>query len=88
MQNFELLGSVVDVLGTEAVSGLVANARDEWANGRPGPVLQSPDGEQPRYALAVGPVTTDFRLGTETGRLPTDTLLALAGIVQAPSQPQ
>jgi hypothetical protein len=75
---FDALGSIVDGVGRQAVGQLLDIARAEWAAGGPGPVVHSPEGAVPPYALTVGKTHVDFRLGEQTGRLPTAVLVALA----------
>ena len=76
--SFDALGRIVDAVGGEAVRGLVAVARVEWAAGRPGPVLESPEGAEPSYSLVLDPAGAEFRLGADTGAQPLAALVALA----------
>ncbi|HSX34236.1 MAG TPA: hypothetical protein VLF62_01155 [Candidatus Saccharimonadales bacterium] len=80
---FDLFGRVADHVGVDALREAVDFARGEWAEGRPGPVISSPDEVVPPYSIILGEDLVSIRWGQERGSLPVE---ALAGLMNAEAQ--
>jgi hypothetical protein len=76
---FELLGRVSDSVGVGVLGEAVDFARDEWAAGRPGPVITSAEGVVPPYSITLGEQQVDILWGGERASVPVAALTALMG---------